>query len=113
MTSQTKTGNGWGNATIVFDFFMERPQDALYTLNHELGHSLGLSHIFESNAPEAKFYQATTDNLMDYNSVSDEYFETYENPFNGESVKKDMIVKNVLHKFQWEIMHEDESIIFD
>lgn len=112
VTSQNSTTE-WGNATIIYDFFIERPDDALNTANHELAHSLGLSHIFEANSSEAQFYQATTDNLMDYSSVTDENYDSHKNPFSGDETDKELIVENVLNRFQWEIMYEDESIIMD
>lgn len=112
VTSQIQTGNGWGNATIIyFGSYEDRIKDALNTANHELAHSLGLNHIFETGSSEAKFHQATTDNLMDYSSVSDEYGTDYQNPFSGKYVNERLKVENILNKFQWEIMHEDQSII--
>lgn len=108
-TSQTLDGNGWGNATIVFDQFLTNPKRSLNTTVHEIVHSLGMAHTFEVNSPNFQFYQATTDNLMDYPSISDEFGDVYANPFAVEDQKYKPI-HMVLNKFQWELIYEDKSV---
>ena len=85
----------WGNAIVVF----KQAHTRLDVLVHEIGHSLGLPHVFEKNNNKFVFYQGQSGNLMDY---------TW---FYAKSKQVDSkITRKYFSKFQWDILRSDRSL---
>ncbi|WP_228270537.1 M66 family metalloprotease, partial [Acinetobacter guillouiae] len=85
----------WGNAIVVF----KQAHTRLDVLVHEIGHSLGLPHVFEKNNNKFVFYQGQSGNLMDY---------TW---FYAKSKQVDSkITRTYFSKFQWDILRSDRSL---
>ena len=67
------------------------------TIAHELGHNMGLSHLF-SKESEFYFYKGYTDNIMDYENR--ERFEVTGNTDKNKHKRKSFF------KWQWDIIRE-------
>ncbi|MBE0443559.1 zinc-dependent metalloprotease [Psychrobacter sp. FME13] len=78
---------------------------ALTTI-HELGHTLGLPHTFEtSSSAKHQFYQGYTDNIMDYNDKLDP------SGINQDIQLNEFYENNLASfKWQWDIIRNDRSI---
>lgn len=79
----------FGNCIILFKHANTKND----TLMHELGHSFGLLHIFDSNA-EYQFHQGWSNKIMDYLN---------QNPNKREARK-------LFTRYEWYKMRQDESI---
>lgn len=102
----------WGNGMAVFGSGLNN----IYTIIHELGHSLNLTHTQEnpavSNTPA--FYQGFTDNVMDYNwtilrpvdptNLKKGFFGDDKNP----PPYKDKMW--YFFKWQWDLIRQDGSL---
>jgi len=82
-----------GNAIITFT--KEKLESS--TIAHELGHNMGLSHLF-SKESEFYFYKGYTDNIMDYENR--ERFEVTGNTDKNKHKRKSFF------KWQWDIIRE-------
>ena len=82
-----------GNAIITFT--KEKLESS--TIAHELGHNMGLSHLF-SEESEFYFYKGYTDNIMDYENR--ERFEVTGNTDKNKHKRKSFF------KWQWDIIRE-------
>lgn len=102
-------GNVWGNGTIVYKPIIQEYTKRSSTLLHEIGHSLGLDHIFEDNNLKFQFYAGYSDNIMDYGFTENRLDEIQDNPYSIQigSLKK---INSITNKFQWEIIQNDQSI---
>ncbi|MCU4476823.1 M66 family metalloprotease, partial [Acinetobacter bereziniae] len=85
----------WGNAIVVF----KQAHTRMDVLVHEIGHSLGLPHVFEKNNNKFEFYQGQSGNLMDYTWFYKE---------SKQIVSK--ITRKYFSKFQWDILRSDRSL---
>lgn len=56
----------WGNIVTIFSDAMNAKEDFVKTFSHELSHSFGLLHSFDSIEKKIQYYQGFTDNIMDY-----------------------------------------------
>ena len=86
-----------GDMVIIFKEGLNLPR----TYAHELAHSFGLWHTFDSPERKHVFYQGTLDNFMDYthdvNGENDKFNKGNMSPFN-------------FYKWQWDIMRKDKSM---
>ncbi|MFC4414164.1 zinc metalloprotease [Kaistella carnis] len=90
--------NVWGNSYLVFNIGLQNPR----TIIHECGHSFSLPHTFEqAGNPRHVFYQGYTDAYMDY----DWRQGGSPNPYSSKMYS--------IFKWQWEIMRNDRSLIFN
>lgn len=99
----TREKNGaqrWGDMVIILKGGLDHP----HTYMHELGHSFGLTHIFQENNP--LFIQGLTDNFMDYNHKR-VGSTLHLNPFHKVHHSK---TKFCYTKAQWDIMRQDKSM---
>lgn len=110
LTTETSSDGGrcsfgknysWGDMVVVFGSNLH---DA-HTYPHELGHSFGLPHTFEPNSSYHKFYQAYTENYMDYSRAVDKNKKIVINQFHARS--KPIFT---FYKWQWDIMRNDKSM---
>lgn len=96
-----------GNLGVMYKYDGSK-YHALNTI-HELGHTLGLPHTFEtSSSAKHQFYQGYTDNIMDYDTKldpTDSYKKLPDRLFN-------QFYMNTLasFKWQWDIVRNDRSI---
>ena len=86
-----------GDMVIIFKEGLNLPR----TYAHELAHSFGLWHTFDSPERKHVFYQGTLDNFMDYthgvNGDNKKFIKGNMSPFN-------------FYKWQWDIMRKDKSM---
>lgn len=86
-----------GDMAIIFKEGLNLPR----TYAHELAHSFGLWHTFDSPERKHVFYQGTLDNFMDYthgvNGDNKKFIKGNMSPFN-------------FYKWQWDIMRKDKSM---
>ena len=110
LTTETSSDGGrcsfgknysWGDMVVVFGSNLH---DA-HTYPHELGHSFGLPHTFEPNSSYHKFYQAYTENYMDYSRAEDVNKRIIINQFHKQP--KPVFT---FYKWQWDIMRNDKSM---
>lgn len=93
-----------GNLGVMYKYDGSK-YHALTTI-HELGHTLGLPHTFEtSSSAKHQFYQGYTDNIMDYNDKLDP------SGINQDIQLNEFYENNLASfKWQWDIIRNDRSI---
>lgn len=84
----------FGNYIIIFKPAKKRND----TLAHELGHSFGLFHVFESiDANKFQFHQGYSNKVMDYLQRKDRSENKY--------------IRRLFMRHEWYIMQKDQSVV--
>lgn len=99
----------FGNACIIFHTGIT---SSVTTYIHELGHTFSLPHTFEIVLNPHVFYQAYTDNIMDYPTVDFYQRDNIGTLIQSKKVNPYNEYRWSFFKWQWDTIRQDRSLMY-
>ena len=103
--SAQTAGGAWGKMTVNVHDYLSMTREQIRAMGDAMKTLTPLPHTFEPNSSYHKFYEAYTENYMDYSYAEDENKNIIINTFHRQP--KPVFT---FYKWQWDIMRNDKSM---